>query len=72
MKEIVLISAYTPELHQIDRLRDLIISFKKLNYRVCLATHTPTPQDIIDRCDYFLYDSLLFFIPMSANFKCQN
>jgi len=56
MKEIVLISAYTPELHQIDRLRDLIISLKKLNYRVCLATHTPTPQDIIDRCDYFLYD----------------
>ena len=53
MKEIVLISAYTPELHQIDRLRDLIISLKKLNYRVCLATHTPTPQDIIDRCDYF-------------------
>jgi hypothetical protein len=56
MKEIVLISAYTPELHQIDRLRDLIISLKKFNYRVCLATHTSTPQDIIDRCDYFLYD----------------
>jgi hypothetical protein len=56
MKEIVLISAYTPELNQIDRLRDLIISLKKFNYRICLITHSSTPQDVIDRCDYFLYD----------------
>lgn len=56
MKEIVLISAYTPDQKRQDDLRTLIISLKDLNYRVCLATHTSTPQDIIDRCDYFLYD----------------
>lgn len=55
-KEIVLISSYTPKLNQIDRLRNLVVSLKKLDYRVCLATHSPTPQDIVDRCDYFIYD----------------
>lgn len=55
-QEIVLISAYTPELTQIDRLRNLINSLKELNYRICLITHSPTSQDIIDRCDYFIYD----------------
>ncbi len=56
MKEIVLISAYTPDQQRQDDLRNLIISLKNLDYRICLATHTSTPQDIIDRCDYFLYD----------------
>ena len=56
MKEIVLISAYTPDLKRQDDLRNLVISLKDLNYRICLITHTSTSQDIIDRCDYFLYD----------------
>ena len=56
MKEIILISAYTPDLKRQDDLRNLVISLKDLNYRICLVTHTSTPQDIIDRCDYFLYD----------------
>ena len=56
MKEIVLVLAYTPTLEKQDKLRNLIISLKSFNYRVCLSTHTPTPQDIIDRCEYFLYD----------------
>jgi hypothetical protein len=56
MKEIVLISAYTPDVERQDNLRELIKSLKELNYRVCLATHTKTPSDIIDRCDYYLYD----------------
>ena len=56
MKEIVLILAYTPTSEKQDRLRELIISLKSFNYRICLYTHTSTPQDIIDRCEYFLYD----------------
>tara|TARA_R110001632_G_scaffold110745_5_gene221371 strand:- start:2786 stop:3787 length:1002 start_codon:yes stop_codon:yes gene_type:complete len=56
MKEIVLISAYTPTLEKQDKLRNLIISLKSFNYKVCLATHSDTPRDIIDRCEYFLYD----------------
>ena len=56
MKEIILISAYTPDVERQDDLRNLVISLKDFKYRVCLVTHTSTPQDIIDRCDYFLYD----------------
>jgi hypothetical protein len=56
MKELVLILAYTPTSEKQDRLRELIISLKSFNYRICLSTHTSTPQDIIDRCEYFLYD----------------
>jgi hypothetical protein len=56
MKEIVLISAYTPDTPTQDNLRELIKSLKDLNYRVCLMTHTSTPSDIVDRCDYYVYD----------------
>jgi hypothetical protein len=56
MKEIVLISAYTPDTPTQDNLRELIKSLKDLNYRVCLITHTSTPSDIVDRCDYYVYD----------------
>ena len=56
MKEIVLISAYTPDTPTQDNLRELIKSLKDLNYRVCLMTHTFTPSDIVDRCDYYVYD----------------
>lgn len=56
MKEIILISAHTPDVEKQDNLRELIKSLKELNYRVCLSTHSSTPIDIIDRCDYYLYD----------------
>ena len=56
MKEIILISAYTPDTPTQDNLRELIKSLKDLNYRVCLMTHTSTPSDIVDRCDYYVYD----------------
>lgn len=52
----VLITAYTPTLEKTDSLRELVRSIKNLGYEVCLATHTSTPQDIIDRCDYFIFD----------------
>lgn len=54
---VILITAYTQTLEKIDNLRELVKKIKSLGYQVCLATHTSTPQDIIDRCDYFIYDS---------------
>lgn len=54
--EIVLITAYTPSIDKQDKLRDLIKTLKRFDYEVCLATHSSTPQDIIDRCDYFVFD----------------
>lgn len=55
--ELVLITAYTPTVERLDNLRELIKQIKKFGYSVCVITHTPTPQDIIDRCDYFIFDS---------------
>lgn len=54
--EIVLITAYTPSIDKQDKLRELIKKLKSFNYEVCLATHSSTPQDIIDRCEYFIFD----------------
>lgn len=56
MKEIVLINAFTETKKKLDNLRNLIESIKSENFEVCLITHTSTPQDIVDRCDYFIYD----------------
>lgn len=55
-EEVVLIMAHTPTLKKIDLLRDLVKSINNLGYKICLVTHTSTPQDIIDRCDYFIFD----------------
>lgn len=55
--EIILVTSYTPTTEKIDSLRELIKKIKSSGYKVCLATHTSTPQDIIDRCDYFIFDS---------------
>lgn len=56
-EKIILVTSYTPTIETIDSLRVLIKKLKSLGYRVCLATHSFTPQDIIDRCDYFIFDS---------------
>ena len=50
-QEIILILSYTPTIKKQDKLRELINSLNSLNYRICLATHSSTPQDIIDRCN---------------------
>lgn len=56
MNETVLITAFTPTVDKLDNLRELVKKIKSYGYKVCLSTHSPTSQDIIDRCDYFLYD----------------
>lgn len=55
-KEIVLISAYTPTKEKVILLRNLVYKLKKLKYKVAVCTHSITPQDIIEECDYFFYD----------------
>jgi hypothetical protein len=54
--EIILITAYTPSIDKQDNLRELVKTLKSFKYEVCLITHSSTPQDIIDRCDYFIFD----------------
>lgn len=56
-RDIVLVTSYTPTVEKIDSLRELIKKIKSCGYKICLSTHSSTPQDIIDRCDYFIFDS---------------
>jgi hypothetical protein len=56
MKEIFLINSHTETTEKLDNLRELIKNIKSNGYEICLITHTSTPQDIVDRCDYFIYD----------------
>ena len=56
MKEIILINSYTNTVDKEDGLRSLVSFLKDNKYEVCVSTHTPTPKDIIDRSDYFIYD----------------
>lgn len=55
-EETILITAFTQTVEKLDKLRELVKKIKSFGYKVCLITHTSTPQDIIDRCDYFIYD----------------
>jgi len=55
-KEIILISAYTPTKEKENILRTLITQVKQSNLKIALCTHSKTPLDIIDACDYFFYD----------------
>ena len=55
-EEIVLISAYTPTKEKVTLLRNLVSKLKEFKYKIAVCTHSITPQDIIEECDYFFYD----------------
>lgn len=56
MEDIILIPSYTPTKEKENLLRDLIHSLKIKGYKVAVCTHSITPNDIIQKCDYFFFD----------------
>lgn len=56
MEEIILIPSYTPTKEKQSLLRNLVYGLKNKGYKVAVCTHSTTPKDIIDECDYFFYD----------------
>lgn len=58
MKDIVLVSAYTPDDERLELLIDTINFLSKNHKEIILVSHsTNTPQNIIKKCKYFLYSS---------------
>lgn len=58
MKEVVLVTAYTPDEERLRLLINLIIFLTENNKDVILVTHsTNTPEYIIKKCKYYLYSS---------------
>jgi len=65
MKELILITSYTPDNTREDLLRNLVKSVKNDEYEIMVISHTPIPNDIIRDIDYFIFDKknpLLFDI----------
>ena len=55
-EEVIVISAYCPTLKKQDKLRDLVRKVKSMNHDIILVSHSIIPSDIIESCDYHLYD----------------
>tara|TARA_R110000744_G_scaffold81149_4_gene159600 strand:- start:463 stop:1584 length:1122 start_codon:yes stop_codon:yes gene_type:complete len=55
-EEVIVISAYCPTLKQQDKLRGLVRKVKSMNHDIILVSHSIIPSDIIESCDYYLYD----------------
>lgn len=56
MKEIYLITSYTPTSIKQDLLRNLVNQLKGNNKSVMVSSHSHTSDDIIDKCDYYVFD----------------
>lgn len=56
MKEIYLITAYTPTFEKQQMLRTLVHSINKQKKQVMVISHTQIPKDIEDMCDYAIFD----------------
>ena len=59
MKDLILITAYCPDDHRENILRDLTNSLYKFreSYDVLVVSHTPIPSDIQKKVNYCFYDS---------------
>jgi hypothetical protein len=56
VKDIIFIPSYTPTKEKQSLLRNLVHGLKNKGYKVAVCTHSITPNDIINECDYFFYD----------------
>jgi hypothetical protein len=56
MKEIIVITSYTPDKKKRDTLRNLVISLKKGGYDILVISHSPIPTDIQENVEFVIYD----------------
>jgi|LakMenE01Jun11ns_1017448.scaffolds.fasta_scaffold9831618_3 hypothetical protein len=56
MKEIIVITSYTPDKRRRDSLRNLVISLKRGGYDILVISHSPIPTDIQENVEFVIYD----------------
>jgi hypothetical protein len=56
MKELILITAHTPDNKRQQLLRNFVNSIKGKGYDIMISSHTFIPKDIMDDIDYFIYN----------------
>jgi len=57
MKDLFLITAYTPDNQRKEILRKFVKSINRNTFDVMVVSHSSIPLDVIDNVDYFIYDS---------------
>lgn len=56
MKEIYLITSYTPTSIKQDLLRNLVNQLERNNKSIMISSHSHTSDDIVDKCNYYIFD----------------
>jgi hypothetical protein len=54
--EVYIVSAYTPDVEREELLRKLINQLHSAKKDILLITHSVTPNDIVKKCKYYVYD----------------
>ena len=57
MKDLFLITTYSPDNTRRDMLRNFINSINKDLFDIMVVSHSSIPEDIIDNINYFIYDA---------------
>lgn len=57
MKDLFLITAYTPDDKRKNLLRNFVSSIDKELFDIMVVSHSSIPEDIINNINYFIYDS---------------
>lgn len=57
MKDLFLITAYTPDDKRKDLLRDFVSCIDNKLFDIMIVSHSSIPEDIINKVNYFVYDS---------------
>ena len=57
MKDLFLITAYTPDDERKDLLRNFVSSIDRELFDVMVVSHSSIPEDVINKINYFIYDS---------------
>ena len=73
MKEIYVISAYTPTFKKQQVLRSLVDSISKAGKDIMVISHSPIPEDIEKMCKYTIFDSenKLIYDPHIQYWSCS-
>jgi hypothetical protein len=54
--EVYIVSAYTPDVEREELLRKLVSQLHSAKKDILLITHSVTPNDIVKKCNYYIYD----------------
>lgn len=61
--ELILLSAYCPDIKRQDLLRNLVNNLSEQGKDILLVSHSIVPEDIVKRCKFYFYDEENKFLP---------